>query len=82
MTGADDVPVVRLLFNTGFIYGLLLLFVLYDMYCGRWKRVLLCMLPVLLWGTYVLGPVMQGRYLYPFICMLPLFVFRRREHAA
>ena len=81
-TGADDVPLVRLLFNTGFIYWLLLLFVLYDMYCGRWKRVLLCMLPVLLWGTYVLGPVMQGRYLYPFICMLPLFVFRRREHAA
>ena len=81
MTGADDVPVVRLLFNTGFIYWLLLLFVLYDMYCGRWKRVLLCMLPVLLWGTYVLGPVMQGRYLYPFICMLPLFVFRRRAIA-
>ena len=76
-TGADDVPVVRLLFNTGFIYWLLLLFVLYDMYCGQWKRVLLCLLPVLLWGTYVLGPVMQGRYLYPFICMLPLFVFRR-----
>ena len=81
LTGADDVPVVRLLFNTGFIYWLLLLFVLYDMYCGRWKRVLLCMLPVLLWGTYVLGPVMQGRYLYPFICMLPLFVFRRRAIA-
>ena len=78
-TGADDVPVVRWLFNTGFIYWLLLLFVLYDMYCGRWKRVLLCALPVLLWGTYLLGPVMQGRYLYPFVCMLPLFVIRRRE---
>ena len=81
-TGADDVPVVRLLFNTGFIYWLLLLFVLYDMYCGRWKRVLLCMLPVLLWGTYVLGPVMMGRYVYPFVCMLPLFVFRKREAIA
>ena len=76
-TGANDVPVIRWLFNTGFIFWLLLLLALYDMYCGRWDRVLLCMLPVLLWGTYVLGPVMQGRYLYPFICMLPLFVFRR-----
>ena len=80
-TGADDVPLVRWLFNIGFIFWLLLLFVLYDMYCGRWKRVLLCMLPVLLWGTYLLGPVIQGRYLYPFICMLPLFVFRRRAMA-
>ena len=77
-TGADDIPVVRWLFNTGFIFWLLLLLVLYDMYCGRWDRVLLCILPVLLWGTYLLGPVMQGRYLYPFICVLPLFLFRRR----
>ena len=59
-------------------FWLLLLLVLYDMYCGRCDRVLLCILPVLLWGTYLLGPVMQGRYLYPFICVLPLFLFRRR----
>lgn len=80
-TGADDVPVIRWLFNTGAIFWLLLLLVLYDVYCGQWSRVLLCMLPVLLWGTYLLGPVMQGRYLYPFICMLPLFLFRRRAEA-
>lgn len=80
-TGADDVPVIRWLFNIGLIFWLLLLLVLYDVYSGRWNRVLLCMLPVLLWGTYLLGPVMQGRYLYPFICMLPLFCFRRAEDA-
>ena len=28
-------------------------------------------LPVLLYMTYLLGPVMQGRYLYPFVCILP-----------
>lgn len=80
-TGADDIPVIRWLLNTGFIFWLLLLLVLYDVYCGRWSRVLLCMLPVLLWGTYLLGPVMQGRYLYPFICVLPLFLFRQRAEA-
>ena len=73
-TGADDVPVIRYLFNTGFIFWLLLLFVLSDLYAGNYQRVLLCALPVLLWGTFLLGPVMQGRYLYPFICVLPLFV--------
>ena len=26
--------------------------------------------------AYLLGPVMQGRYLYPFICTLPVFFAR------
>ena len=77
-TGADSVPVVRYLFNTGFIFWLLLLMVIYELYTANWTRFALLMLPVLLWGTYLLGPVMQGRYLYPFICVLPLFVLRRR----
>ena len=31
-------------------------------------------LPVLLYMTYLLGPVMQGRYLYPFVCILPVLL--------
>ena len=76
-TGADDIPVVRWLFNTGVIYWTLLLIVLYELYSGCFDRFALLLLPALLWGTYLLGPVMQGRYLYPFICVLPLFVSRR-----
>jgi len=75
-TGADDIPVVRYMFNTGFVFWLLLLIVLYEMYMGNWARFALQLLPVLLWGTYLLGPVMQGRYLYPFVCVLPMFVLR------
>lgn len=78
-TGADDIPVVRFLFNTGFIFWLLLLIVLYELYEGNWVRFTLFVLPVLLWGTYLLGPVMQGRYLYPFICILPLFILRNKK---
>lgn len=78
-TGADDIPVVRFLFNTGAVYWLLLAIVLYELYSGCFDRIVLALLPVLLWGTYLLGPVMQGRYLYPFICVLPLFVSRRRK---
>ena len=77
-TGAAETPVVRWLFNTGAIYWLLLLAFLYDVYGARWDRVRLELLMVLLWVPYLLGPVMQGRYLYPFICVLPLFLFRRR----
>lgn len=78
-TGADDIPVIRYLFNTGFIYWILLLLVLYDLYSGRDDRFALSLLPVMLWGTLLLGPVMQGRYLYPFICVLPLFIARSKE---
>ena len=40
---------------------------------------LLLTLVLLLWIPYLFGPVMQGRYLYPFICALPLFVLRPRD---
>ena len=79
-TGMDDVPVLRLLFNTGFIYWVLLMIVLYELYSGNGVRFMLLLLPVMLWGTYLLGPVMQGRYLYPFICVLPLFSLRPKKN--
>lgn len=72
-TGADDVPVLKWIFNSGLIYWLLLLFFLYSLYRGETARTAVLFLAVLLWGTYLLGPIMQGRYLYPFICALPLF---------
>lgn len=78
--GADDNPVLRWIFNTGLVFWLLLAHVLYEVYCGSWQRVQLFLLPVLLWGTYLLGPIMYGRYLYPFICMLPLFVLRPKTN--
>lgn len=70
-TGADGIPVLRWVFNAGLVIWLMLLCVLHAMYRGDWAHVCVLMLPVLLWGTYLLGPVMQGRYLYPFVCILP-----------
>ena len=70
-TGADDVPGVRLLFNTGAVFWLCGLCVLAAAYAGDGLRLLALALPVLLYMTYLLGPVMQGRYLYPFVCILP-----------
>lgn len=81
-TGANHIPIVKYLFNTGLYYWVLLLFMLYEAYCGNWNRVTILLLPALLWGTYLLGPVMQGRYLYPFVCMLPLFVLRPKQETA
>ena len=73
-TGARDIPVLRWVFNAGVVIWLMLLSVLFAMRRGDWARFAVLLLPVLLWGTYLLGPVMQGRYLYPFVCLLPLLL--------
>lgn len=78
-TGARDIPALRWVFNAGVVIWLMLLSALFAMYTGNWKRFGILLLPILLWGTYLLGPVMQGRYLYPFICMLPLLLAVPKE---
>ena len=71
---AADIPLLRWVFNAGLVIWLMGLCVLHAMYAGRWKRFAVLLLPVLLWGTYLLGPVVQGRYVYPFVCLLPLML--------
>lgn len=73
-TGADRVPVLRWLMNTGVVFWGLLALLLMTVYYRGWKYFNVLILPLFLYGTYLLGPVMQGRYLYPFICVLPMFV--------
>lgn len=70
--GAMQIPVVGWLFNMGLIVWCMFFFVLREAYCGRWGRFACMLLPVLLWGTFLLGPVMAGRYMYPFVCCLPI----------
>ena len=74
--GAMQIPVVGYLFNMGVIVWLLLFFALRELYWGRWKQFAAALLPVLLWGTFLLGPVMAGRYIYPFVCCLPVLASR------
>ena len=77
--GANQVPVIGYLFNMGLIVWAMLYFALREAYEGRWRRFGVALLPVLLWGTFLLGPVMAGRYVYPFVCALPVLASRERE---
>ena len=77
--GAMQIPVVGYLFNMGAIVWVMLALVLREAYFGRWRRFLVGLLPVLLWGTYLLGPVMAGRYIYPFVCALPVLACRAAD---
>ena len=77
--GAMQLPAVGILFNMGVIVWVMLYFVLREMYLGRWRSFACAMLPVLLWGTFLLGPVMAGRYIYPFVCCLPVLASHVQE---
>ncbi len=77
--GAMQIPVVGWFFNTGAIVWVMLALVLREAYFGRWRRFTVGLLPVLLWGTYLLGPVMAGRYIYPFVCALPVLACRAAD---
>lgn len=77
--GAMQIPLLGYLFNMGAIVWAMLFFVLRDAYHGRWKCFAIGLLPVLLWGTFLLGPVMAGRYIYPFVCCLPVLACRTKE---
>ena len=79
--GAMQYPVIGYLFNMGAIIWVMFFFVLREMHAGRWGRFAVCLLPVLLWGTFLLGPVMAGRYVYPFVCSLPVLASRPRGGA-
>ena len=77
--GAMQIPAVGWLLNMGVIVWVMLYLVLREMYLGRFGSFAVGMLPVLLWGTYLLGPVMAGRYIYPFVCSLPVLASPARE---
>lgn len=76
--GAMQIPGIGWLFNMGVIVWVMLYFVLREMYLGRWACFACALLPVLLWGTFLLGPVMAGRYIYPFVCCLPVLAAGQR----
>lgn len=77
--GAMQILVIGYLFNMGLIVWVMLYFVLREAYLGRWKSFACALLPVLLWGTFLLGPVMAGRYIYPFVCCLPVLASHADE---
>lgn len=74
--GAMQIPVIGYWFNMGAIVWVMLALILREAYFGRWRRFAVGLLPVLLWGTFLLGPVMAGRYIYPFVCALPVLACR------
>ena len=62
----------------GVIVWLTLFFALRG-FAEEGKAGLAGVLPLMLLATFLLGPVMAGRYIYPFVCALPVLAGRTRK---
>ena len=69
--GAMQWPWIGIFFNMGVIVWATIFLCMRMMYWGNRDAALVTLIPLLLLGTYLLGPVMTGRYVYPFVCMIP-----------
>lgn len=77
--GGMQIPIVGNLFNTGLIVWVMLTLTLRAL-CDAPRTVFpVALFPILLWGTFLMGPVMAGRYIYPFVCVLPILAARERS---
>ena len=75
--GAMQIPVVGWFFNLGLTMWLMLYLILRGFAAGEPGGVS-GLWPLLLLGTFLLGPVMAGRYAYAFVSVLPVLWTRSR----
>ncbi len=65
-------PVVSVLFRCSFyVWGLFLVFLAF-LFLNRKKAAVICLFPLIYMGTMLLGPVVQMRYVFPVMLVLPV----------
>lgn len=67
-------PVISVLFRSAFYTWMLFLVMLLLVYRKQWKVFRVGLLPSLYLGTMLLGPVVQIRYLFPIMSILPVML--------
>jgi len=82
-----DWPVISVLFKSSFFTWALFLNTMAFFYRKQKKQLKLSMLPWLYFGTVLLGPVVQIRYVFPVMVLLPLlsamlFIKENRDESA
>lgn len=70
-----DIPVFSMLITSiGLYFWLLLICITYCIYTKQYKKIIM-MLPILfLWLTSVAGPVVELRYVYSMLLLMPLYI--------
>ena len=69
-----DKPVIRILFSINTPIWLMLLGIVLLIVKRSYKKIVIFMPALLLWCTYLLGPVSNFRYIYPIFVLYPFFI--------
>ncbi len=78
-TTQQNIPVLSMLINSGFIFFLIVATCEVVLYFKRYRRLLPLLLLLGLWGTTMLGPIALFRYSYPLMICTPFLLWYIRS---
>ena len=69
------IPIISLLFTgIGFYFWVLLFLITYEIYKRKYKNICIFLPILILWLTNIAGPVVDIRYIYSIILIMPLYI--------
>ena len=72
----EKIPVVSMLFSTGFIFWLILIYVAWCIYVKKYRLLAPVSFALVLWLTMIAGPVALYRYTFPLAMTIPILFTR------
>ncbi len=71
----ENVPFISNIFSLATPIWLIIFAIFISIYKKNRKNIIVLMPPILLWLTYIAGPVSIFRYIFPLFCLYPLFIY-------
>ena len=68
----EEIPVISLLFSTGFIFWCIVIYIFWCVYSRKYEFLFPCAFLIGLWLTLLLGPMLLYRYTLPLALALPI----------
>ena len=72
----EKIPVVSMLFSTGFTFWLILIYVTWCIYRKKYRLLAPVSFPLVLWLTMIMGPLELYRYTFPLAMTIPILFTR------
>ena len=69
----EKIPIVSMIFSTGFTFWLIVIYCLWCIYRRRYNLLAAAMFPVALWLSMIMGPVALYRYTFSLAMTIPIF---------
>ena len=78
-----DIPIISMLFSIGFMFWLIIIALVYNIYNKCYKNILIYIPVIMLWLTTLASPVFcEFRYVYSIVTCLPvltMMIFKKKK---